>query len=418
MRGVRSVLPVFPLLVSALWAQPLPPRSRAAAQEVTFSNQIVRIFQQNCQVCHHTGGIGPFSLMSYREARPYFRNIRKETQARRMPPWKPVAGHGEFLGERRLTQGEIDLIARWVDAGAPEGDPRDLPQRLEFPDEWSLGTPDVVLEPEGDFTVPAEGRDIYRCFSIPTRLLQNRHLTKLEFRPGNRAVVHHVLLFQDAVGASARLNAAGDPQPGYNCGAFVNPDILGLWTPGGEPQVFPPGVGIRTMAGSRVIMQVHYHSGGTPQTDRTQVGLYFNRDPIQKELLYLPVLNPLFVIPPGEARHTVTASFTVPPLVNARAISIFPHMHLLGREMRVEAVYRDGSRRPMIYIDDWDFNWQAIYYYRTPVPLPSFTRIELTAVYDNSAANPNNPYDPPRAARWGEQTTDEMCLAFIGITLD
>ena len=167
-----------------------------------------------------------------------------------------------------------------------------------------------------------------------------------------------------------------------------------------------------------MIIQVHYHSSGTPQTDRTRVGLFFNREPVRRDLFYLPIFNSTFVIPAGAERHTVTASFTTPPLLSTRAISIFPHMHLLGREMRVDAVYSDGTRRPMVYIDDWDFNWQAIYYYQKPVSLPPLTRIEVTAVYDNSPSNPNNPNPTPRDVRWGDQTTDEMCVAFVGITLE
>jgi len=409
-------------LLPAAWGQPVPSRSRSSLRApVTFNNQIVRIFQQNCQACHHPGDVGPFSMMSHREVVPWLKQIKTEVQARRMPPWKPVPGHGEFVEERRLSQQEIELIARWVDSGAPEGDPRDLPAPLEFSEQWTLGTPDLVLEPEADFVVPAEGSDVYRCFSIPTRLLQGRHVTSIEMRPGNRSVVHHVLLFPDPLGVSATMAKPNDPQAGYSCfgGPGIPTDsILGAWAPGIRPQVLPPGVGVRLTPGGRVVMQVHYHVNGTPQGDRTRVGLYFARDPAPKELLWAPIANLGFEIPPGESRYTVTASFSVPPFLNARAHFIGPHMHQLGREMRAEAVFRDGTRRPLIYIDDWDFNWQAIYTFREPVLLPSGTRIEVTAVYDNSTGNPRNPFNPPRPIRWGEQTTDEMCLLFIGVTLE
>jgi len=412
---------VLSSIFGTAFAQRLPTRSRAVGAEVTFNNQIVRIFQQQCQVCHHPGDIGPFSLMSYREALPHARSIKAATQAQHMPPWKPVPGYGEFLDVRRLTQHQIDLIARWVDTGAPEGDPRELPRPLSFPDQWTLGVPDLVIEPDRDYFVPAQGGDIYRCFSIPTQLLEDRHVVGLEVRPGNRATVHHVLLFQDALGLSARLGQPGDAQPGYNC--FGGPGLMvtggfGGWAPGNQPQILPSGIGIRATAGSRVVMQIHYHPSGSSQADRTRVGLWFAREPIQKDYLFLPILNSNLVIPAGAARHTVTASFTIPPFLSAQALSITPHMHLLGREMRLEAIYRDGSRRPLVYIDDWDFQWQGTYYYKEPVPLPAGTRIELTAVYDNSPANPRNPHSPPKEVRWGEQTTDEMCIAFIGFTLN
>ncbi len=419
MQVARSWVLVL-LWLSMAWAQTLPSRSRSASAEVTFNRQIIRIFQQNCQVCHHPGDIGPFSMMTYRDALPWARRIKTETQARRMPPWKPAPGYGEFLDERRLTQKQIDLIARWVDAGAPEGDPQDLPAALEFSDRWTLGDPDLALELDADFTIPGDGRDVYRCFSIPLGLLENRFVTGFEIRPGNRSVVHHVILFEDSLGLSAGIKSP-DGQPGYSC--FGGPGIpptgaFGAWAPGVRPRMFPDGLGILATAGARMVMQVHYHPSDTPQSDRTRVGLFLNRGPIRKEYLYFPLLNTDFVIPPGDSSHTVTALFVVPPLVRAQAISIAPHMHLLGRSMKVDAIYGDGTRRPLILIDDWDFDWQGFYYFKDPVPLPPLTRVELTAVYDNSEANPRNPNSPPKAVRWGEQTTDEMCLAVIGFILE
>ena len=167
------------LAAGALWAQapPIPSRARSANTVVTFNNQIARIFQKRCQVCHHPGDIGPFSLMSYAEARVRARDIKLKTQDGKMPPWPPVAGHGDFLEERRLTRNEIELITRWADAGAPEGDPQDLPPPLEFNEQWTVGTPDLVLEPPAGFTVPADANDIYRCFSVPTGL--DRKSTRL-----------------------------------------------------------------------------------------------------------------------------------------------------------------------------------------------------------------------------------------------
>jgi hypothetical protein len=333
-----------------------------------------------------------------------------------MPPWKPVPGFGEFQDERRLTQHDIDLIARWVDQGAPEGDPADLPPSRSFPDLWVLGTPDLVLQPGADYTVPAAGGDIYRCFSLPVGLLQERYITGIEVRPGSRAAVHHMLLFADPLGFSARLEAAGGAQPGYDCfggPGFLLTGVLGAWAPGNQPQRFPPGIGLRLPATGRVVMQVHYHPNGVQQSDRTQVGLILNRGPIQKELQLLVAVNTSFVIPAGAARHEVKATAVVPPGLNARAIAVTPHMHLLGREVRMDALYPDGTRRPLIYISDWDFEWQATYYYKEPLPLPAGTRVGLTSIYDNSEANPHNPNRPPREVRFGERTTDEMCLAGI-----
>jgi hypothetical protein len=413
---MRRVLAAAVLVVVAAWGQHRPARSRSSHAAVTFNNQVVRIFQNRCQTCHRPGDVAPFPLVTYQDARVQARRIKTEVQARRMPPWKPVPGHGEFLDENRLTEQEIDLITRWVDAGAPEGDPEDLPPPVVYSDQWALGTPDLILEPEADFPVPAEGRDIYRCFSVPTRLLESRGVSGFDIRPGNRRVVHHVIVFTDPLGLSA-LKRGGD-SPGYGC--FGGPGIpadgaIGGWAPGIRPRMFPEGVGVRLTPFGRVVIQVHYHTSGVPETDRTRVGIYFARERLQEEIFYLPLLNWRFVIPPGAARHEVRASMVMPYIRGVEALFIAPHMHLLGREIRVDATYPDGTRRPMIYIDDWDFDWQAVYYYRQPVPLPPGTRLELVAVYDNSENNPRNPFQPPRAVRWGEESTDEMCLAIIGV---
>jgi hypothetical protein len=386
---------------------------------VTFNNQVVRILQQNCQACHRPGNIAPFSLLTYEDANTWARRIKEVTQSRYMPPWKPLAGCGEFQNQRRLTEDEIATIAQWVDAGAPEGNPSELPPPVEFPDEWTLGEPDLVLAPEVEYQPAVTGEDVYRCFSIPTNLTQDRYVSRIEIRPGNRNIVHHVLLFIDGRGESAALDNA-EPGPGYTC--FGGPGFVGWmfsgWAPGSRPWVLPEGVGVRVPAGARLVMQVHYHPTGEPQSDRTQVGLHFADGPIRKNFLIFALANFTFEIPPGATRYPVTASFTIPRGVDVHALSIFPHMHLLGREMEVRAVLNNGTRRCLIDIDDWDFDWQDMYFYKDPVPLPGRTRLELTAYYDNSADNPNNPNSPPRPVRWGEATTDEMCIVFIGYTLD
>jgi len=405
------------LVAAAAPAQRAPVRSRSAQPQVTFSRHIAPILQQRCQACHRPGDVAPFPLLTYRDAASNARRILTAVQTRQMPPWKPVPGHGEFLDENRLSDREIAILTRWIESGAPEGDPREMPQPLLFPDQWTLGTPDLIIEPDSDFTIGAEGQDVYRCFSVPTRLLESRWVAGIEVRPGNRRVAHHVLVYPDPLGLSALKRADGEG-PGYSC--FGGPGILtdnglGGWAPGIRPRLFPQGVGIRLTPFSRVVIQVHYHATGARETDRTRVGLHFARGPVTSELYQIPLINTRFEIPAGAERHEVTASLVMPAIPGVKAISITPHMHLLGRQIRVDAVYPDGARRPMIYIDDWDFQWQAIYYYRDPVPLPPGTRLELRAVYDNSENNPRNPFRPPRPVRWGEQTTDEMCLTFLGV---
>jgi hypothetical protein len=387
---------------------------------VTFNKQIVRLFQQHCQVCHRPGEAAPFSLTTYRDAYPWRQQIVLATQSHKMPPWKPVVGHGDFTGVRRLSDPEIALIKRWVESGASEGDARDLPPAREFPNGWSAGTPDLILTPETVFDVPASASDLYRCFTIPTSFKEDRWVSASEVMPGNRKIVHHVLTFIDTSGVSESLDNA-DPGLGYTCfggPGFVPQGGLGGWAPGARPAIMPDGVGLLLPAGARVVIQVHYHNHGVATTDRTAIGLHFARKPIDKRARSIPVLNQTFLIPAGAVRHEVRASYTLPPTWNLHAIGIAPHMHLLGREMRVTATYPDGTRRPLIYIDDWDFNWQGTYNYTVPVRLPGGTRIDVEAIFDNSSGNPRNPNSPPKDVTWGEATTDEMVIAFIRVIDD
>lgn len=391
------------------------------SEPVTFNNQVVRLLQARCQSCHRPGEVAPFSLTSYGDAYERRRKILGVTRSRKMPPWKPVPGFGEFLDSRRLSDAEIALIDRWVAAGAPEGDPRDLPPRREFPGTWTLGTPDAIIELPVDFEVRPRGEDLYRCFTIPTSFAEDRWVSAVEFLPGNRRIVHHVLTYVDTTGASVKLDDA-DPGPGYTC--FGGPGFpprggLGGWAPGAGPHAMPDGVGMLLPAGARVVIQVHYHHRGeTTESDRTKLGLQFARQRIDKRVRSIPILDRAFTIPAGESRHVVTASYTLPPAWNLHAIAITPHMHLLGREMKVTATYPDGTVKPLIHIDDWDFHWQGAYSFARPVPLPGGTRIDVTAIFDNSTANPRNPSTPPRPVSWGEETTDEMCIAFVRVTVD
>jgi len=392
----------------------------AADERVTWSNQIARLFQQHCQACHRPGDVAPFSLLTHRDAYRQQDKILGMVEARKMPPWKPVPGFGHFLGSRRLSDAEIELVKTWVQSGAPEGDPKDLPPPRRFPDTWTLGPPDAILAPAEAYQVPT-GDDLYRCFVIPTSFAEDRYLSAVEFVPGSRKVVHHVLTYLDTGGTAEALDRA-EPGPGYTC--FGGPGFLprggvGGWAPGSPPTVMRDGVGMLLPAGARVVMQVHYHNkSGGAQEDRTRIGLHFARTPVDKRSRSIPVLNRVFTIPAGASRHEVRASWTVPPAWNLHAIGVFPHMHLLGHEMTVTATYPDGTVRPLIRIDDWDFHWQGGYDYVEPVPLPGGTRIDVVAVYDNSAANRRNPSKPPKDVGWGEGTADEMCIAFIRVTVD
>jgi hypothetical protein len=344
--------------------------------------------------------------------------IASVTAKRYMPPWKPEPGYGEFDDERRLTDAEIQLLDQWAKAGAPEGDAKDKPMPPQFQDGWQLGKPDLIVQMAEPYTVRAEGRDIYRCFVIPLNLTEDRYVSAVEFRPGNRKVVHHAILHIEEPGPDRQRDAA-DPGPGYNCfgggGGITGDGGLGGWVPGATPRFLPDGVARFVPQGSDLISQNHYHPSGKPETDQSTVGIYFAKSPPTRTLLTLPLVVRNLAIPPGESRYKVETSFTTP--IPLHVVGVSPHMHLLGKEMKVTATLPDESELPMIWIKDWDFNWQGQYGYLKPLDLPAGTRIHMEAYYDNSSSNPKNPNDPPKLVRWGEQTTDEMSIAFIPVIL-
>ena len=393
----------------------------AALEAPTFNDEVVRIFQARCQNCHRPGEHAPFALLTYRDAYSRRDDIRDAIQARAMPPWKPVPGFGDFLEPRRLSEAELATIVRWIEAGAPEGDPARLPPPVTFPKGWALGAPDHVLEMAEPYTVPARASDVYRCFVIPTNFPEDRWVTRAEYAPGDRKLVHHILSYIDTTGSAERLDRA-EPGPGYTCfggPGFAPAGGLSGWAPGMQPRVMADGVGMLLPRGANVVLQMHYNnSAPKSRTDRTKLALHFAKGPIEKRQRSIPILNRTFTIPPGERRHEVRASWTVPSGWGLHANSIAPHMHLLGREMKVTATYPDGSVHPLVHIDDWDFHWQGSYTFAKPVPLPGGTRVDMVAVFDNSAENRRQPSKPPRPVSWGEGTSDEMAIVFLGVTVD
>ncbi|MBL8191472.1 MAG: hypothetical protein JNK38_25875 [Acidobacteria bacterium] len=399
----------------------------------TFNKEVVRIFQKNCQSCHRAGDIGPFSMMTYTETRPWARAIREAVLSKRMPPWKPAAGCVDLKDARGLSQEEINTIVAWVDGGSPEGALSDAPAPMTFPDGWPLGEPDHVMDIGADYT-PPQGKDTYRCFSIPASALRgDRYLQGLDVRPGNRKIVHHVIAYPDPGGKSVALDAA-DPGPGYTCFGGPGFDIstsvndiiagksfmLGGWAPGIRGYFAPEGVGTKMPGGpnDRVVIQMHYHPTGEAETDRTSVGFYFAKKPVQKNLLLLPLVNTSFTIPAGAKEHVVTQTFDVPALMAGKIVGVTPHMHLLGKQIKVELTRPGQPTECLINVPAWDFNWQGAYLYQSPVSAPGGSRVKLSCTFDNSTDNPFNPSNPPKPVRWGEETTDEMALAFIAFTID
>jgi peroxiredoxin len=398
---------------------------------VTYYRDVLPILQKNCQTCHRPGEVGPFSLMTYRQAVNWASDLKDYTQRGLMPPWKVVEG-GPFHNERKLTAKELATLAAWVDGNTPEGDRKQAPPPAKFPAGWRLGKPDLVLTVAGDFQIGPAGRDVFRCFVLPTNLMQDRDVVALEVRPGNPRVVHHALLFIDTKGAGRKLEAKArkappsedDPHgpedldrgPGYSTSmgvGFLPTAGLGGWAPGQLPRFLPDGTGMRLPKGSDIVMQLHYHRNGKLEKDRTSIGLYFAKKPVKREYQG-GVLSGgyFFAIPAGAERHPLkgqsyaAADFTLH--------SVMPHMHMLGKEIKLTLTPPDGPARTLMAIKEWDYNWQETYVFREPVRVKAGSRLDVEAIYDNSSKNPRNPFDPPRRVTFGEQTTNEMCFIFLG----
>lgn len=383
--------------------------------EVTYARDIAPLVQKHCVVCHRPGDVGPFPLLTYEDVGRRARQIGDVTERRLMPPWKPVPEIRHFRDDLRLSEREIAMLRAWIAAGKPRGDLRDLPPLPHFEGGWRMGTPDLVLTVPEPFDVPAEGADIYRYFVLPTGLTEDRLVAAVDFQPGTPSVVHHAGFWFDRTGR-ARMLDARDPGPGYtNFGGPAVPGWIGLgnWTPGTTPQRLPEGTGRLVQQGSDLVLQVHYHPTGKRERDQSRVALYFAHPSARRLVGEIAIADMNLVIPAGDAHHRHFASYSLP--VDTILLDIYPHMHMLGREIKATAFLPEGSTKTLVWIKDWSFGWQPRYVFDRPLRLPAGTRIELDCVFDNSAANPANPHSPPRTVSWGEGSDDEMGMCFFQV---
>jgi mono/diheme cytochrome c family protein len=407
---------LFSLLLTLAGAAAYAGTTTGAATP-TFNRDVAQILYKNCSNCHRPGEVAPFALLTYDDAAKRAKQLAAITEARVMPPWKATPGYGDFLDERRLTDQQIATIRDWAMHGAPEGDPKDKPAPPTFATGWLAGQPDQVIEMKQPYSVPAEGADVFRCFVIPLNAAQDEYVNTVEFRAGNPKIVHHAILFLDSSGEARTKEEA--PGKGYDCVGGPGLDIsgaLGGWAPGATPATARPGIASTIKKGSDLVLQIHYHLDGKLEQDQSKIGLKFSKEPPTKGLTLFVLGNQKIDIPPGDDHYVVKSSGILP--MDAEAIAVFPHAHYLCKDMKVNATLPDGTVRPLIWIKDWDFNWQGAYRYASPVMLPKGTRLDMDYTYDNSAANPHNPSNPPREVKFGEQTTNEMAFAFVSITLD
>lgn len=403
------------------------PKERVLTGKVTYHRDVLPILQNNCQQCHRTGEVGPFSLMTYKQAVVWADDIKSYTESRKMPPWKPTTS-APMKGERKLTEREIATLAAWVKEGTPEGDPRDAPPARKFTDGWTLGEPDLILAPKHEMIVGAQGGDLFRCFVLPTGLTEDKFVVAYEVRPGNPRVVHHAVHFLDTQGRGRKLEARElerekkddekDRGPGYSFrmgpGFFPPSGDLGGWAPGMRPFYLPDGVGYYLPKDADVVIQMHYHRTGQVERDRTRLGLYFAKKPTDRPLQATAVPGRFFYIPAGDAKHKVTGDAWLAQ--DTLLHTTTPHMHLLGKSIKLTMTPPNGPTTTLIDITDWDYNWQEMYFFKEPIMAPAGTKLTVEAVFDNSASNPLNPSKPPKTVFLGEQTTNEMCFGFLGVT--
>jgi len=412
----------------------------AASAEVTFDD-VLPLLQRHCQECHRPGRIAPMSFLTYEETRPWAESIQENVASRTMPPWHADSHNGEFKNDRSLSQAEIETFIAWVDSGAVRGTKNETAASAA-PAGWAIGEPDLVLTMQEEYEIAAEGTDEYIYFAIPTNLAEDRYVKAVEVRPGNRSVVHHVLAYVQpgGTGVVSRSSEAANEDLAFplffNAGEALRvlpeapvhddgctlPDggsatpmdmtegsirLISTFAPGSRGDLYPEGLGKLVPKDSEILFQVHYNKTGRLERDKTSIALVFTDEPPSKIVEAYWVSNYYFRIPPGTAAHEVKGCYVFDRDVDI--LSYFPHMHVRGKDMKIEAVYPGGGTEVLLSVPRWDFNWQTTYWLETPKRVPAGTRIVVTAHYDNSKWNPFNP-DPTAAVRWGDPTSDEMMI--------
>ncbi len=377
--------------------------------KITFTKHIVPILQKNCQECHRAGQIGPMELFDYESVVSWADTIREVIEEKRMPPWYADPKHGEWANDRSLSEEERKTLLTWIDSGMSKGDPKDQPSPRKFPEGWQIGTPDLVLSMPREFEVPAEtpkGGVPYQYFTVETNFQEDRWVVAAEARPGAPEVVHHIIIFIVPKGERFRPDGPSN--------------VLCGQAPGDMPLMLEPGLAKKVPAGARLVFQMHYTPNGKAQKDRSSVGMIFAKEPPRYRVLTKPVLDQRFVtrlrsIPPGAENHPLEASHTFKEDVHL--IAFMPHMHLRGKDFRYDAIDPDGSRRTLLWIPRYNFNWQSVYRAKKPIPMPKGSTLHCLAHFDNSGKNPNNP-DPTKRVYWGDQTWEEMMIGWIDYYID
>ena len=393
------------------------------AVTVTFNRDIAPIIFKNCAPCHRPGESGPFPLLTYEEVRKHAEQVAAVTSIRFMPPWLPEPGYGSFVGQRRLTAGEIGMIRRWVVQGSVEGDPNDLPPAPKFVEGWQLGKPDMVVTVPRTYVLPAqgdEGRDVFRNLIVPVSVSGSRYVRAVEFHPGNPQVFHHANILTDPTESLRRLDGQ-DGQPGFSGmdleiqADHFDPDAHFLfWKPGTSPSAESDGIPWRLDPGTDLILNLHMRPDGKPEVVTPEVGLYFADQQPSKFPMLLQLENDRALhIPAGDKSFVVTDDFQLP--LDVEVLAVYPHAHYLGKDIQGWATLPDGRKKWLIWIKNWNFDWQGVFRYQQPVSLPKGTILHMRWTYDNSADNVRNPNHPAKLVVGGNQATDEMSHLWVQV---
>jgi tetratricopeptide (TPR) repeat protein len=409
-RRVLAALCLVFIASAAACTRPAPPPA-----PVTFNKDIAPILFTNCAPCHRPGEVAPFPLLTYADAVKHAGAIADETRERHMPPWLPAPGEFPILGERRLRDDQIDAIQRWVKDGKVEGNPADLPKAPQWSSGWQLGRPDEILTPPRPFTMDPSTEDVYRNLVLRTSLKSAVFVRAVEFKTGG-APIHHAVIRVDRTQAGRRRDGE-DGRPGFDGMAWdtiQDPDghFIG-WAPGRGPILAPDGMPWRLDRGADLVLELHLVPSRKPLVIQPTIALFLtDTAPVQTPLT-VKMGSKLIDIPAGARDHAVTDTYELPVPVDL--MSVYPHAHYLGKEMRVTATLPDGTVKSLLHIPQWNFHWQQDYRYATPIPLPRGTRLTMRYTFDNSAANEENPSDPPVRVRLGPRSVDEM--AELGLQL-
>ena len=432
-----ALLVVLASVVAGAAASAQDARVPPARNAPTFSHDVAPIFYSRCVNCHRAGEIAPMSLITFQDARPWARAIREKVIAREMPPWHADPQHGRFRNDRSLTSEEIDTIVKWVDAGARQGDPAQMPAVPELVTGWQIGTPDVVFEMPVEYRIPADGTIDYQYFEVPTHFTEDRWIQAGEVRAGNAEHVHHIIVSVIEPGPNTRPTVMRVKAlvPDRQAPAPVGPRQLTdaeraqiavaarragaislvNWAVGEDAPIYPQGLAKRIPAGSTLQFQVHYTTNGAPATDRSKIGLVFAKEPPKNEIRTALIANTQFVIPPGASGYQVEAEAAFSD--DVKVWTMHPHMHLRGKDMTYTAIYPDGRRDVVLHVPKYDFGWQTDYWLAEPLRLPKGSKLHVTAHFDNSPANRFNP-DASAAVRWGDQTWEEMMIGYFTYTVE